>query len=118
MQAPLPAGVRLDADDRGNSSTSTTPINLTPEEPALQARVPAFPTHRIIGKPRIFLYLFSRLFVVSIFWKMFHGQVISVIPFRFVGNGVYSIFPLARFEMREDGSTRDEFGTLFTKKVC
>ncbi|CAN5243117.1 hypothetical protein BH20ACI2_BH20ACI2_19900 [soil metagenome] len=32
-----------DADERGEHSSSLTPSTATPEEPALQARMPAFP---------------------------------------------------------------------------
>ena len=42
-QAPSPASVRLDADERGEHSTSQIPIAVTPEEPALRAGAPAFP---------------------------------------------------------------------------
>src|SRR5437763_3076225 len=50
-RAPLPASVRKNADALSHHSSLETPVSVTPEEPALQARVPAFPTYRIIGEP-------------------------------------------------------------------
>ena len=42
-QAPSPASVRKNADERGDYSNRAIPSSVTPEEPALQAREPAFP---------------------------------------------------------------------------
>lgn len=56
-QAPSPASVVLhDADELSEHSTSQSPNSVTPEEPALQARAPAFPAdalsvYRVIGQP-------------------------------------------------------------------
>ncbi len=44
-QAPSPASVRLDADERDDYAPWQIPRNVTPEEPALQARAPAFPAN-------------------------------------------------------------------------
>src|SRR5437762_1888164 len=41
-QAPSPASVRLDADERGEHSSSGLPDAVTPEEPALRAVAAAF----------------------------------------------------------------------------
>jgi hypothetical protein len=50
-QAPSPASVRLDAGER-EADSSPIDVNLiTPEEPALQARAPAFPGSLQMPKP-------------------------------------------------------------------
>ena len=53
-QAPSPASVRLDADERDEHSSSGIPDRVTPEEPALRAGAPAFPG--IPGVPRGTVY--------------------------------------------------------------
>ena len=50
-QAPSPASVRKDADERGEHSSLGIPSTVTPEEPVLQARTPAVPGYRVIGQP-------------------------------------------------------------------
>src|SRR5437868_14386143 len=50
-QAPSPASVRLDADERGEHLSSGIPGSITPEEPALQARAPALQSYKIVGEP-------------------------------------------------------------------